>query len=701
MRVSRALVFPLIGVLAAIITFALYGLKSEFLSGIDLKLRDSRLKLRQEARPTDKVVIVAIDSKSINELGRWPWQRSTIAQLIDSLSEYGAKTIALDIIFAEPSEREQDKALSDSIKRNGNVIAGYYFREKEEGQISQSELIEGTKLKIIKLRDNVEEVPIEGFPEVETNIKEVALFANSAGYFNVIPDRDGLYRRANLIMLFNGDIYPSLALSALRHYLNTEPVLEVAIFGVKGLSIGKYSIPVDESGRLTLNFYGRHGVFKEVSAVDIIKKRLNKDSLKDTIVFVGPTEVGIGDIRATPIDPVLPGVEIHATAASNILEGRYLLRDGRVIGLEIASIIFFPILMTIGLAFIRRTLGAVIVFFAFLAGYFLLDFFIFNRYCLNTTMIFPAISLALSYIGAEAYRNLIEEQRARFLKKAFSSYVSPELVGEMMKNPDILKLGGEKRQISVLFSDIRGFTTISERLTPEGLVLLLNQYLDPMTKIILSNKGMLDKYIGDAIMAVFNAPLSVKEHSALACKSALEMLKKLKELNIRFKETNSLEIDIGIGINTGDAIVGNMGTDVRFDYTAIGDTVNLASRLEGLCKVYKTHIVVSEFTVRHVESLNGFGFKFRELDLIKVKGKDTPVRVFELMSEDMPELLEGFSMALSLYRDMRFDDALRIFEELSRRFNDGPSATYIERCRLLKESPPPEGWDRVYEAKTK
>lgn len=700
MKLPRLLIFLLVGLLAAGVALFLYNRKVEFLSGVDLKLKDARLKLRDPRTPDSRVVVAAVDSKSVNELGRWPWDRKVTAALINGLHYYGAKTIALDMIFSEPSNKDSDSALAGEIKRAGGVIAGYYFRHEEEGQqASGTPLVEPSKIKIMKIREGVTEVPIETFPEAEANIPEISYASRSMGYFNIIPDADGLTRKSNLLILHEGEVYPSLALSALRHYFAGEIVLEVAIYGVDRLLAGDRQIPVDEAGRLTLNFYGPGGTFKTVSAVDVIKKRLEPGSLRDALALVGPTEVGIADVRATPIDPVLPGVEIHATVAASVMENKYLFRDARVQGIEIAFIVLFPIALAGLLSLARRTFLALAYFLLSAGLYMFANYILFERYMLDTVILYPLVSVTLCYLGSEAYRNLIEEQKSRFLKKAFTSYVSPDLVGEIIKNPDILQLGGEKREITVLFSDIRGFTTISEKLSPENLVLLLNQYLGPMTNIVLSRKGTLDKYIGDAIMAIYNAPLRIDDHSALACRSALDMMEKLSELNAGFKAKGMMEIDIGVGINTGDAIVGNMGTDVRFDYTAIGDTVNLASRLEGMCKVYKTHIVVSEFAVAKVGSINDF--RFRELDLIKVKGKDKPVKICELaLPYTTAETIRGFEEALGLYRSKRFGEACGIFKKLSEA-GDKPSGVFAERCAEFAETPPPDDWDGVYVAKSK
>lgn len=720
MKIKRLIIFTAIGIFISLLTIFVYRQKIDFFTSLDLKLKDVRFRARGERKPAPNVVVVAIDSKSINELGRWPWDRKALAQLIKNIKSYGATTIAFDIVFSEASNPDSDRAFSDAIKENGNVIAGYFFRQETEKQSAEaSEALQSSKIKVVRMSENVTEVPLMTYPNVELNIPQVSEASEGAGFFNILPDKDGIIRTETLLMLYDGDPYPSLSLSSLRHYLGSEIVLDIASYGVSGVIIKDTLIPADESGRLTLNYYGKQGIFKIIPAVDVIKNRLTPGALKDALVFVGATEIGIYDMRATPLDPVLPGVEIHATVASNVLQKNFLIRDGRVIALEMVFIALFPILLSVILSLTRRTIISLLFLLITMAVYIYINFFLFANYFLNTVVIFPIISTGLTYISLEAYRNIVEERQSRFLKKAFTSYVSPALVKEIITKPDMLKLGGEKREITVLFSDIRGFTSISEKLTPEGLVLLLNKYLGPMTDIVLKNSGTLDKYIGDAIMALYNAPLDVKNHSGSAGQTAIEMMDRLKELNNNFRESGIPEINIGVGINTGDVIVGNMGTDIRFDYTAIGDTVNLASRLEGMNKVYKTNIIISEFTFKHLNSLNdlnilntdivktalqmpgGLTMHLRELDLIKVKGKDKPVTIYEISSGLSDDIIHKFKEALSLYRKQQFKDALGIFQSLAGKYNDKPSEVFAERCSEFIANPPEAEWDGVYEAKVK
>lgn len=700
MKFSKLLVFLVIGFLSAVLTLFIYRQKFNFLDGVDLKLKDARFKIRKNIQPDSRVVIVAIDSKSINELGRWPWKRSVIAGLVDGLKEYGAKVVALDIVFSEPSDISEDTILSKSIAKNGNVILGYFFRDEQEDTnpeaISQ---IESSKIKLVKIAEGVTSVPLPQSSFVETDIPLIGRGALDFGFFNIVPEPDGPVRRSNLLMLYNGEIYPSLALKALRHYTGREIILEIAPFGISSMRLGQKFIPLDESGRLAVNYYGKSGTITTISAVDVIKRRLKNEELKDRIAFVGATEVGIYDMRATPVESAFPGVEIHATVVSNALQERFILRDTRIIAIEILCMALFPLILAFLLGLLRNSFFGMVIFILTAGSYVFFNYSLFNIYSIDMSLLYPLASTAMAFIGSEAYRNLVVEKKNRYLKKAFSSYVSPELVTEIIKNPDRLALGGAKKEITVFFSDIRGFTGISEKLAPDMLVLLLNEYLGPMTRVVLKNKGTLDKYIGDAIMAIYNAPLDVPGHPEKACQTAIEMIKELKEVNNSFKEKGLPSLDIGIGINTGFAVVGNMGADMRFDYTAIGDTVNLASRLEGQNKYYGTHIILSEFTAEKVKGK----FLIREIDLLRVVGREKPSAVFELMT-DQPEparnenerLAQRFSEGLRIYRSMDFQKAFEVFSSLADEYKDPASKLYAERCREYLKTPPPSEWDGVF-----
>lgn len=691
--------FFFFGLIGALISSALYLKQIPFFNTIELKLKDLRFKTRSFQDIDKRIAIVAIDEKSIDEIGRWPWDRKIIAKLIDNLTNfYGAKTIALDMVFSEPSNMASDKELINSLRGKNNVVLGYFFREGEQVlQEQERAVFESKRVKIIKMAEGVKEIPLRAYNRVELNILEIERNSYNSGYFNIIPDDDGIIRKLDLLILYDGFMYPALSLSALKNFLGNEIIVDVDVYGVKSILVGNKKIPCDEFGRVNINYYDSDK-FRVYSAVDILNQKLNRNVLENSLVFLGATEIGISDLRATPINPALPGVFIHATVASNVLKNHVLLKDGRVTALDLIFIFFFGITLAILLSFTKRTLLSLVVFFLLLVTFYVTNLYVFKTYPLNTSIFFPIFSTVLTYFFCEAYRNLVEERHSRFLKKAFSSYVSRELVNEIMKNPELLKLGGQKKEVTILFSDIRGFTTLSENMEPESLVNLLNSYLSPMTKIVLEHGGTLDKYIGDAIMALFNAPLDLKDHASLCCSCALMMIDKLGEINREFREKRLPEVDIGIGINTGMVIVGNMGTDVRFDYTAIGDSVNLASRLEGMNKVYGTHIIISEFTA---EKIDKNVFKVRHLDVIKVKGKTKPVSIYELSDKLNDEIIGKYETAFKHYLNRDFFTAKSIFEELYRKYNDKPSFVFVERCDEYIKNPPDAHWEGVYVAKTK
>ncbi len=694
----KYLVFLLIAFVSSLVIFWVDFASVTFIKNVDLKIKDVRLLLRGPVKPPSSVVIVAIDNKSVKEIGRWPWSREIIGDLIKGIAEYGVKVVALDVVFSETQNTGSDTALAESIALSGNVIEGHFFRN-EMHPIDPEVLaqIQSSKIQQLQIDSGVSSVPLIEYANLDANIATIGQGALAYGFFNIISDSDGLFRRLPLLMLYKGDIYPSMVLQALKHYTQESAQVSIGSSGVRTIRLGTHTISSSQEGELSVNYYGPGGTIKTYSAVDIIKKRLPQDELRGKLAFAGFTEMGIYDVRPTPFDSILPGVEIHATAAANILEQRFIIHNSSTILAERVLLFVLPLVLALLLGLApNATIG-------FLAGsglgalYLATNYLLFSRYLLDLSLLTPLMALGLTTVGSEIYRSLVVDRKGRYMKKAFSNYVSADLVAQIMKNPDSLKLGGEKREISILFSDIRGFTSLSEQLSPEALVQVLNEYLNPMTQIVLEEKGTLDKYIGDAIMAIYNAPLDVDGHADHACRSALKMMVKLAELNRSFIERSIHTIDIGIGINTGDAVVGNMGAAMRFDYTAIGDNVNLASRLEGLNKMYGTHIIVSE----SVKLQSGSDLLFREIDLVAVKGKQQPVPIYELMADDDGVLRCTFGDALRLYRLRDFTAALRMFDDLSTRKQDHVSSLYVGRCREFILVPPPVEWNGIFVVKTK
>lgn len=699
---NKRLMFIAFGAIAALLSGVLYGLAPKGLQQLDLRMKDARFRLRGPIKPDKDVVIVAIDHKSIKELGRWPWSREVTGRLIENLALYGAKVTALDIVFSEPQKVctgvSPDARLAEAVSRSGNVVMGYFFRNEEQKiDPTALEQLDKAKVKLIKVAEGVTDLPVIKYEYLDYNVPSVGKAALDFGFFNAMPDADGLYRRSMLLLVYDGDIYPSLGIKALQHYAGGDIMMDVKSWGVDSLQVGGIVIPAREDGTMALNFYGPAGIFKTISAVDVVKRRLEPGALHGKIAFVGATEIGIYDIRPTPFDATQPGVELHATMASNAIERRFLKYDGTTQMLEIMLLVFLPVVLGALLAYMPGTFAGLAALSATTGVFAAINYLSFRVGLRDTTVIYPLLGIGLTYLGSEAWRNLVVERKGRQLKKAFSSYVSPDLVRQIEKNPDKLVLGGEQREVSILFSDIRGFTAVSESLSPQELVTLLNEYLSPMTRIVLEEQGTLDKFIGDAVMAIFNAPLDLADHALRACTASVRMLEELERLNAGFEERGMHRIDIGIGINTGLAVVGNMGADIRFDYTAIGDAVNLASRLEGQNKYYGSRILVSEDTYSKIPS--GV-FTFREVDRIKVKGKLHPVVMYELMVKNF-ELKTEFEQGLELYRKRDFEKARDIFIRTSEKFDDGPSRLYVDRCIAYLVEPPPVDWDGVYTAKGK
>ena len=694
-----------IGLFSALLSLFLYIWSPSFLNEVDLRYGDFRFKTRGPIEPNPNVVIVAIDEKSINQLGRWPWSRRLIAKFVDKLSDYKPRVVGFDVVFSERESQDADIGLGKALGKSKNVILGYFFRDDatEQPDAESRKQLKRSNIKLVKLIGNPPSDVLKKFRSADLNLPEIGANATGFGFFNMLPDGDGIFRRSQILMSYDGEIYPSLDLESVRLFLGGNLLLTMASYGVDALSINKTQIPTDESGQFLINFYGPAGTFKTYSAVDVIS---GKEALEDKIVMVGATEIGIADLRPTPFNPVYPGVEIHASVAGNILDGRFLIENKLTRSLDIALVFVLPIVLVLLLIRARGTFIGFTIFILFTLLYLLGNFLIFTRLNLIISTVYPALSIGFAYVFFEGYRNLIIERKSRYLRKAFSSYVSPDVVDEILRDSDKLKLGGESKKVTLLFSDIRGFTSLSESIAPEMLVSVLNEYLSPMTQIVMEERGTLDKYIGDAVMAIFGAPLDVPDHATHACQAALSMLKKLGEINNEWRKRNFPSISIGIGINTGEAIVGNMGANIRFDYTAIGDSVNLASRLEGLNKFYGTEIIVSKSTR---EGLNSSETRFliRELDLVQVKGKEEPIAIFELVNTfssdtNKIDLVGMFTEAFNTYREGKFGEAEGKFIEILGNFpNDGPSAIYRERCRQYILEPPPPDWTGVYVAKEK
>lgn len=680
-----------IALLSAVTAFLLYRNASPYLLETDLRMKDARQRLCSIRKPDSRVAIVAIDNRSIKEHGRWPWPREEIARLISEVAGAGARIIALDIVFAEPQSGASDKYLERAISAKGNVVSGYFFRDEqnEPGEDTHALLI-ASRIRQFRQDPGSSLSTVPSFPHVDANITPVARAAIGQGFFNQMPDRDGIYRSIPLLLRYQENIYPSLVLAGISHFLGYPPVIEAAPLGVSAVTMGPVRIPTSDAGQMPLAYYGPGGTVQTFSAAELLSGRLAEGELRGKLVFIGVTETGVADLHATPLDPALPAVELLATATANILEERFVIRDSRTYAIDLAFLLIFPFMMAASLCSVRGIISSLGILGLSGAVHLLLNYGLFAYCQYDLSIVYPGISILTTYLGSESYRNLVLDRRSRYLRRAFSAYVSPDLVEQLIRHPENLKLGGTRREVTIIFTDIRSFTTISERIGPENVITLLNRYLAPMTNIVMESRGTLVQYIGDAIMALFNAPLDNPLHAACACECALKMMRRLQLLNKELQEIGLPQIEIGIGINSGDAIVGNMGADYRFQYSAVGDAVNLASRLEGLNKYYGTQILVNQST----RMAAGDNFVFREVDSIRVKGKEVAVTIYELLAEPTAMLVE-FDAALVKYRERRFDEALEDFTKIAAT-GDRVAQVYAERCREYLITPPEEGWDGVF-----
>jgi adenylate cyclase len=652
----------------------------------DLKFT-ARSALGLSPKPNDNIVIIEVDEPSVNVIGRWPWNRDVMATLFENLSE--ATVVGLDIVFSETSDEERDRHLADTMYDNGNIILGYFFRDVATEETTEQDidyLQDCAYMNFTMLDDSV---GIKEFPYAEVNIPLIAESGLTCAYFSTEPDTDGLYRRYPLAYIHKGYILPPLAVQMMRYYLNKEIELKVDKHGVNTFEIGYLSLK--NRSYVRLNYYDD---VKYVSAHDVIDGTVPPSYFKDKMVIVGVTEVGVYDMRPTPVNPVTPGVSLHYVALSNLLQNELLKTSETADYISI----FLTLLLVVAISFIRKQHHRIILYTVVIAasGAFSYCMLFFGNYWQHE--FFTIMPSVIFIASLETFAFFTVERKAKEVKKAFSSYVSPALVEEIQKNPDKLKLGGEERCISIMFSDIRGFTSLSESLTAPELVAMLNKIHGPMTNVVLNNKGMLDKYIGDAMMVLYNTPLDLEDHADMAVLSALQLIRTLHEINARFTEAGLPNVDVGVGVNSGHAVCGNMGSQVRFEYTAIGDSVNLASRLEGLCKAYKVRIVISEYT----KDMCKMHFLMRKLDDVKVKGKNKPVAIFEVM-EDTPELRElkeAFEKALDMYFNREFAAALPLFKKLADE-GDATSEVFVERCEHYKEEPPEEPWDGSFTMKSK
>jgi len=712
-----------------------------FLDVMELKTIDLRFESRGKITPRPEVVLAVIDEKSIAREGKWIWPRAKMAQLVNRLSGYGAKVIAFDIGFLEPDENtggglieqiieeinksggqnqtvqnylkklkhetDHDRLLAEAIQNSGAaVVLGYFFQMDHYGTSLTSaeyhqhqENIKGSRYRSVRFRsEDARKVKLKEPALPQSNITIISKATDYAGFFNMEADRDGVVRRVPAVFKYKETFYAPLSVMAAGAFLGSPASLQVADYGIESLQLDRISIPVDELGRLMINYRGGARTFPHISVTDIIRGNVAGADLKDKIVIVGATAVGIYDLRATPFSSVFPGVEIHANIVDNILSKSFLYQPAWAAVFDIFGIVASGFM----LGFILPRTGVfsgILASLTIFAGYILICqlFFIQKGFILN--LVYPLTVLLTVYVIITAYKYLAETRQKRFIKDAFSTYLAPSVVKQLIDSPEKLVLGGEKRVITAFFSDVQDFTGISEKLSPEKLVEILNEFLTEMTDIILKHEGTVDKFEGDAIIAFFGAPNDLENHAATACAASVEMQKRLVKLRENWKAEGKPELMMRIGLCSGPAVVGNMGSKNRMDYTMMGDTVNTAARLEGVNKVYGTYMLVSETTYRAA----GSGFIFREIDKINVVGKKEPITVYQLIGNAgdddacMAEVSDLYARGLQAFRSQQWEQAIGYLNGVLKIApGDGPSLNLLDRCQGLRENPPDKDWNGAF-----
>lgn len=739
-----------------------YAGRQDIINTLETKLLDFRFSMRGPEKPTGKVGVLAIDEKTIQRLGRWPLPRSMYEPAFKNLKKLGVSWIGFDVVFSEPErpllddvtpslkklkalpsvKKDQwpqyitseinhiqdmievspgDVILASSIKAYQNIVMGYFFPTSEEeakvlgknpfralGPMLSSEI---TTVILPEGRTLAKNYPDLRGTGVVGNTEYLSKATSNFAFFNNQPDSDAIVRWAELVKVLDGKLMPALSLKTAASALGREIVAFFDDIGVEEIGLMNpekdtdlIKIPTDPegAGRILINHRGPDRTFTHFSFADAYDNTFSEKeqkALKGKTLLLGPTAIGINDQRANPFDSIINGVENHAAVVDNIFKGDFMRRPKNIYLTELLIILGIGILFSPVMIYSRAALSGIAAI-LFLVGYYYFDKYYWFRNGVWAYLGMPFIEITTLFISVTLYKYMTEEREKKKVRGAFSHYLSPDVIAQVLEHPENLKLGGDKKELTVFFSDVRSFTTISESLTPEKLSELMNEYFTPMTGIILRSGGVLDKYIGDAIMAFWGAPLDLPDHADRAALSALMMLLELDKLKVEFNKRGLPKIDIGIGLNTGPMSVGNMGSNDRFQYTVMGDAVNLGSRLEGITKEYGVKAIMSEFTQAKIKNPQ---ILCRDLDDVRVKGKLEPVKLFELVRPDLlksesaiKDLIGEFTDGRKAYRAQDWPKAKEHFLKCMQiKPDDGPTALYLKDIEKLESQPKIENWDGV------
>ncbi|NNJ77171.1 MAG: adenylate/guanylate cyclase domain-containing protein [Anderseniella sp.] len=674
-------------------------------------------------KPTpQQVIIVDIDEKSLDELGQWPWPRSTLAKIIDKVGQAGAVAVGLDVLFPEHDRtspanvasiveaydketadrlrtmKSNDQVFADAMTRT-RVVLGQSGYHKELKQWHADEL----KQSPIAMLGPDPKAFLDTYPGMVRNVPELEANAQGRGMVSLRHESDGVVRKMPLVMMAQGKMLPSLSLELLRVATGQSTILiRSGDAGVNSLVLAGIAMPTDRNAKAWLHFHP-HNQQIFVSAADLLADRANLDVFKGRIVLLGASATGLFDLKATPVEAAMPGVEAHAQLINAILSKTLLQRPAWANGMEVS----LTLLIGLGLIGLLPRFGAMITVFAggLVAALVLgASWLAFTQKALIFDYAFPLMA-SLAVTGVLIVLGYLQEEiDRRRIRTAFGQYLSQDMVAQLTEDPDKLILGGETKDMSILFSDVRGFTTISEQYksNPQGLTMLINSLLTPLSQAVVAHKGTIDKYMGDNIMAFWNAPLADDDHAYNACCAALDMTRRLNLLNEERVATGDVALEIGVGINTGECVVGNMGSDFRFDYTVLGDAVNLSARLEGQTKSYGTKIIIGRQTAEAVQNR----LAVLQIDRVRVVGKQEPEDIFALLgdsdmaaSDSFQTLAGDHGLMLESYYGQRWADVEKITKRCVGRARgldfDEFYTIYAARAAAFSAEPPGKNWDGV------
>ena len=711
--------------------------KLPYIDQIEDLLYDTRVRVTAPGGVDDRIVIIAIDEASLQEHGHWPFTREKFAAMMDNLFGYGAAVVAFDVLFAERDESadmtllrnlaagaedeafrrrldelepliDRDRLFADSMM-GGPTVLGYYFDNNEETAFITGQLPYPAFDFHESMADSIFLPRGAGYSSTLPVLMDAAY---TAGFINnPLIDADGVVRRTPLLHEYELGAYESLSLAIAATFLNdiTLPIFVDASSWMgdypplEGLELAGRPIPIDPQGAVLVPYRGPRGSFPYISVGDVISGRVEDPSMLDgRIALIGATAPGMEDLRTTPFGSIYPGVEIHANVLAGILDSNFRWEPAYTAAAEMITITIFGLLTALVLPLLSPVLSTLMTLFITSLA------LAFNYYMWEVELHVLPLALTLYTLFAIYTINMLfgylfETRSRSHMDSLFGQYVPPDLVKEMSRDPENYSLASQKRELSVLFTDIRSFTTISEGLDAAELSALMDEYLTPMTRIVHETHGTIDKYIGDAVMAFWGAPIFHPHHADQAVGAGLDMLHALDILNVEFEKKGWPEIRIGVGVNTGVMSVGNMGSRFRKAYTVLGDAVNLGSRLEGITKMYGVDMVVSEDTAHSAGR-----YHYRELDKVRVKGKEKGVTILEPLgleedlSQEQIERADEFGHFLFLYRSQDWDAAEEVLHKL---LVDEPDCflynLYLERIEIFRENPPGEDWDGVFTFKTK